>query len=172
MSKPILCFDFDGVIHSYKSGWKGPRTITDPPVPGAIEFMFEALAAGWDVVIHSSRSRYLLGTRAMRSWLRTHARTYWRDGALGPGLESVRFSRFKPPAKVTIDDRAITFAGKFPTLEALSEFKPWYNRKDHEEHAEDCIIGLGFARFLYELRKQKPASAAALRKALVLLMEE
>jgi len=30
MSKPILCLDFDGVIHSYSSGWKGADVIPDP----------------------------------------------------------------------------------------------------------------------------------------------
>jgi hypothetical protein len=34
MRKPILCLDFDGVLHSYTSGWKGAAVIPDPPVPG------------------------------------------------------------------------------------------------------------------------------------------
>ena len=36
--KTIL-LDFDGVIHSYTSGWKGAGVIPDPPVPGAIDFL-------------------------------------------------------------------------------------------------------------------------------------
>ena len=39
--KPIICLDFDGVIHSYTSGWKGAAVIPDPPVPGALEFIVE-----------------------------------------------------------------------------------------------------------------------------------
>ena len=31
--KPILCLDFDGVIHSYISGWKGADVIPDPLKP-------------------------------------------------------------------------------------------------------------------------------------------
>jgi len=42
MSKPILCLDFDGVIHSYSSGWKGADVIPDPPVPGAFDFIRRA----------------------------------------------------------------------------------------------------------------------------------
>ena len=38
-SNPIICVDFDGVIHSYKSGWRGVAVIPDPPVPGAIEWL-------------------------------------------------------------------------------------------------------------------------------------
>ena len=35
MGKKTVVFDFDGVIHSYKSGWQGSATIIpDPPVPG------------------------------------------------------------------------------------------------------------------------------------------
>ena len=32
--KKTVVFDFDGVIHSYTSGWKGATIIPDPPVEG------------------------------------------------------------------------------------------------------------------------------------------
>lgn len=126
MSKPILCLDFDGVIHSYSSGWKGPRTIPDDPVPGALLFIAEALDAGWDVVIHSSRARYFGGIWAMRSWLRLHAGNMW--DTMGPSICDVRFARWKPPALVTIDDRALTFTGEWPSNQSLKTFKPWNKR--------------------------------------------
>ena len=66
--KPILCLDFDGVIHSYTSGWQGARSIPDMPVLGALEFIVEALNH-FQVCIYSSRSRYLGGKRAMKRWL-------------------------------------------------------------------------------------------------------
>lgn len=126
LNKPILCLDFDGVVHSYTSGWKGARNIPDAPVPGALEFMMDALNDGWDVVIHSSRARYFGGISAMAGWLQKHAGLMW-DGPF-IGLTYVRFTRWKPPAVVTIDDRAITFTGKFPGLHELKAFKPW-NKK-------------------------------------------
>lgn len=36
--KPILNFDFDGVCHSYTSGWQSADTIPDDPVPGLFDF--------------------------------------------------------------------------------------------------------------------------------------
>lgn len=42
MSKPILCVDFDGVIHSYASGWTKTDTVADDPVPGAIGWLYSA----------------------------------------------------------------------------------------------------------------------------------
>ena len=62
MSKPILCLDFDGVIHSYANGWKGAHVIPDPPVPGAISFLLNALDP-FNVAIFSSRMRAIRGTR-------------------------------------------------------------------------------------------------------------
>lgn len=125
MAKPILCLDFDGVIHSYSSGWKGARRIPDPPVPGALAFMGQALVEGWDVVVHSSRARYFGGISAMRSYLKEHAGNMYYDSPAGNGLERVRFTRWKPSAVVTIDDRALTFTGTFPAIETIKAFKPW-----------------------------------------------
>lgn len=127
MGKPILCLDFDGVIHSYTSGWKGARTIPDPPVPGALDFISQAMLEGWKVVIHSSRASHVGGISAMKSWLREHAGNQW--DCMGPSLCDVEFVRMKPPAVVTIDDRALTFTGQWPSLKTIKEFKPWNKRK-------------------------------------------
>jgi hypothetical protein len=123
MSKPILCLDFDGVVHSYTSGWKGARNIPDPPVPGALNFIAEAIEEGWDVVIHSSRARHWGGIGAMRSWLMKHAGNQW--DTMGPSFCDVRFVRWKPPAVVTLDDRAVQFTGIWPSAKGLRMFKPW-----------------------------------------------
>jgi hypothetical protein len=150
--KPILCLDFDGVIHSYASGWKGPRTIPDAPVPGALEFIVTALQE-FDVQIFSSRTRYWGGRRAMRKWLihwyvelgqdwrhtpawlraviEQHGVETWRDEVqLGVKniVKRIGFPRHKPPAMVGLDDRVITFIGFWPAISDLKEFKPWNKR--------------------------------------------
>lgn len=123
--RPIVCLDFDGVVHSYTSGWKGPRTISDPPMPDALMAMEGYLDAGLDVCIHSSRSGYWGGRTAMRAWLKRHAGSMWHPSPGHAGLEDVRFPLFKPAATVTIDDRAIQFVGQFPSPAELRDFKPW-----------------------------------------------
>lgn len=148
----ILCLDFDGVLHSYTSGWKGPRTIPDPPVPGALEFIVAAQER-FHVHIFSSRSRYWFGRAAMRRWLRAHLVALGTDGLIpewwnryvcalafaDPWPDEVRFAaervvgrlKFpseKPPAHVTLDDRALTFAGTWPSLEEIESFRPWNKR--------------------------------------------
>lgn len=126
MKRPILCLDFDGVVHSYASGWQGARNIPDPPTAGAIEAIDRYLRAGFDIVIHSSRARYFGGIRAMREWLKEHAGALWYpDPAGGPGLETVRFTRWKPASLVTLDDRAMTFTGAWPDAAQIRAFKPW-----------------------------------------------
>ena len=39
-----------------------------------------------------------------------------------------RWPIFKPPAMITIDDRALNFTGEWPTIDALDSFKPWYHK--------------------------------------------
>lgn len=117
-NKPILCLDFDGVIHSYTSGWQGASVISDPPVPGAFEFIRKALDT-FEVHIYSSRSHQLGGISAMRDWFLVYG---WLDIGL------LHFPTNKPSAFITIDDRAITFTGEWPDIETLKNFKPW-NKK-------------------------------------------
>lgn len=123
--KPILCLDFDGVIHSYKSGWRGPRVIPDPPVKGAMAFIVLALGV-FDVHVYSSRSHYWFGIWAMRRWLFVEmAKHLGSISAAAKVMEQIGFPKSKPPAMVTIDDRALTFGGTWPSLESLKAFKPW-----------------------------------------------
>lgn len=122
---PILCLDFDGVIHSYESGWKGATEIPDPPVPGALEFIHEALNH-FEVHIFSSRSNHPGGIAAMKYWLYDHAEKHFKCDC--PWVTLVRWPQSKPPALITIDDRAITFTGVWPDMETLKTFQPW-NKK-------------------------------------------
>lgn len=122
--RPILCLDFDGVIHSYTSGWKGADVIPDEPVLGAIAFMRLAILV-FDVQVFSSRSNQEGGIDAMKRWL-----TEWeeREGFAPYLVEHISFPTEKPPAHVSLDDRAIQFTGKWPYLSDLLDFKPW-NKK-------------------------------------------
>jgi hypothetical protein len=125
-SLPILCLDFDGVIHSYKSGWGGAEVIPDPPVPGAIEFIVRAVEK-FRVAIFSSRTHQKLGLMAMQCYLKLQlARVLGEeDGEAERVYALIEWPREKPPAMVSIDDRAITFTGVWPAIEDLLAFKPW-----------------------------------------------
>lgn len=135
MNNPIICVDFDGVIHSYTSGWKGVAVIPDDPVPGAIKWLEDHLPVpdalgmsdeykGPIVQIYSSRSKSWFGRRAMKKWLIKHGlhHAYITDGLL-------QFPVKKPAAFLTIDDRAICFDGTFPTSQEMMSFKPWNKRE-------------------------------------------
>jgi hypothetical protein len=126
MHKPILCLDFDGVIHSYTSGWKGADVIPDPPVPGTAEFIRKALK-DFRVAIFSSRSNQPGGIDAMRAWCAKHLPGVG-ETAKHPGfLDEIEWPTEKPAAFVTIDDRALCFNGNWDNYdpEWLLGFKPW-----------------------------------------------
>ena len=125
MSKPILCLDFDGVIHSYTTKWEAAHIIPDPPVPGAIDFIVRAMV-DFRVAIYSSRSNQLGGLIAMREWMRRNFdREKYMPHEIDAVMKLIEWPTAKPPAFVTIDDRAITFDGTWPALDTLRNFKPW-----------------------------------------------
>lgn len=124
MSKPTIIIDFDGVLHSYTSGWSRADEIKDGPVPGAFDFLKEA-TKHFQVCIVSSRTCQAGGIVAMREWLERHCPDRGADARY---LAEVDFPKVKPPAIVTIDDRAICFKGVWPSIAAIKEFKPWNKR--------------------------------------------
>ncbi|WP_445677658.1 hypothetical protein [Pseudomonas putida] len=124
MNKPILCLDFDGVLHSYESGWKGADVIPDAAVPGAIEFLDRAVNE-FSVAIYSSRSGQPNGICAMQFWLKLNLYRAVEQARADEILAAIEWPTEKPPALVTIDDRAITFTGEWPSIEALKSFRPW-----------------------------------------------
>lgn len=113
--KPILCLDFDGVIHSYENGWQ-EGVIYGTLTPGFKEWVEKAKNL-FKLVIYSSRSKTLDGIVAMKKWLNLQ----------GINPDYFEFASEKPPAFLTIDDRAIQFRGNWLVLDPreLREFKPW-----------------------------------------------
>ncbi len=124
--RPTLCIDFDGVIHSYEKGWQD-GTIYGTVVPGFFEWAEQA-AKQFNLVIYSSRSSTERGTLAMGDWL-VEQHTSWRHATGGTELLDIQIAHEKPPAWLTIDDRAIHFKGDWSapelTPDAMRAFKPW-----------------------------------------------
>ena len=130
MSKPILCLDFDGVCHSYISGWKGATVIPDEYVPGLFEFLEEAKEY-FEIQIFSSRSHQSGGQEAMMDWFMDQ-RKLWRSRGNGRELVNpleIGFAKEKPPALVSLDDRCLLFDGEWPSPVMLRRFEPWYKRR-------------------------------------------
>lgn len=121
---PILCLDFDGCIHSYEHGWKGGE-IYGTMVPGFIEWA-EAAQQYFKLVIYSSRSDTKVGIDKMKLWLLANG--------FDPEKTAIEFAHKKPPAFLTIDDRAVQFRGNWMELDPrrLREFVPWMQDKSTE----------------------------------------
>ncbi len=126
----ILCLDWDGVIHSYTSGWKGATVIPDPPVVGAVEFILAAVKV-FQVAIYSSRSSEPGGIHAMK-WALGHwiIESELMDMNLVWGFVEggIMWPTSKPSAFLTIDDRAIRFEGSWPDVVELTNFRTWQGR--------------------------------------------
>jgi len=114
--------DFDGVIHSYTSGWQGDNKAIDKPVEGAIDWLKDLIKdKELKVCIYSSRSQFIDGIETMKNYLLKY-------GLTKEELSQIDFPVKKGPAFITIDDRAITFKGKFPNKDVIKNFKTWNKR--------------------------------------------
>lgn len=114
--KQTVVFDFDGVIHSYSSGWQGATVIPDAPVPG-IKEAIDAIREHYLVIVVSSRCSLPGGSEAIKEWL-----AKW-DIIVDDVMKE------KPPAFVYVDDRAICFDGDpVNLLYQIVDFVPW-NKK-------------------------------------------
>lgn len=169
MAKPILCLDFDGVIHGYDSGWKGAHVIPDAAVPGAGLFLLKAVQQ-FRVSIFSSRSRSLRGRRAMKLYVRAllwdtcmepknsdEADRAWAVTQGKPAdwrpwtaydvrdqadhiFRAVEWPWFKPAALVTIDDRAITFNGNWTDIAYAPNKIRMFKPWNKQAEAKNCEL--------------------------------
>lgn len=106
-----ICLDFDGVLHSYVSGWRGETVIQDPPIHGT-DRAVARLRERYRVVIHSARCGSPEGRAAVEAWLAQH------------GIEVDEVCEHKPPAKVYIDDRGLRFDGDWDeVMRAVDAFR-------------------------------------------------
>jgi hypothetical protein len=141
MSKPILCLDLDGVIHCYSKGWQD-GALYDEVTSGFWEWAERAWKK-FHLVVYSSRSKTTDGLRAMLEWLAERATaaglhvTPWTGDGVALRLLNAKtanliilvFAHEKPPAFLTIDDRALQFRGDWSAWwldpARLLQFQPW-----------------------------------------------
>lgn len=120
MNKTVV-FDFDGVIHSYTSGWQGVDVISDKPVKGIEKALKKIHEAGYEIAIVSTRCSDLAGKNAIVDWVNKYGLAQYID----------KIYKEKPPAIVYIDDRAICFDGKpEKLLSKIESFVPWNKKKN------------------------------------------
>ena len=114
VTRPIICLDFDGVCHKHMQEWVNIATVADGPTDGLGDWIAGASRRA-RITLFSSRFHEGRGRQAISEW--------WDLWKLPP----IEMWMHKPPALVSIDDRALTFTGNwddFP-IEKVLEFKPW-----------------------------------------------
>lgn len=106
-----ICLDFDGVIHSYQSGWQGAGVVSDPPIH-KVDVAIRRLRKDFRVVVHSARCNTEEGRTAIANWLAKHQ------------IEVDEVCEHKPPAHVYVDDRAVHFSGDWD--ETIAKVKAFH----------------------------------------------
>jgi ADP-ribose pyrophosphatase YjhB (NUDIX family) len=118
--RPIACVDLDGVVADVSGGYRGEFEV-GAPLPGAREGLATLQAAGFRVVIYTSRRQVHL----VESYLRRHDLPF--DAVNRAGPDAAPSAKLR--AELYIDDRAIPFAGSWPdAVEAALRFRPWQSQ--------------------------------------------
>lgn len=118
MSKRTIAIDFDGVVHSYESGWLGVVP-TDPPVDEARDAIAAIRAMGFEVHLFTCRAETHAGRRAIHAWLELH------------GIQVDKVTAIKPHALLYVDDRAARFNGSWKEIVELAQDvpRPWNGKR-------------------------------------------
>lgn len=108
-TSPVIAIDFDAVIHDYN----GDPKKMGPPIPGALAGIKALIAHGAKLVIFSVRS-----TDQIISWLKKY------------NFPKLEVTNKKPIAKVYLDDRGITFKGRWTNklVNQLLSFSPYWEK--------------------------------------------
>jgi hypothetical protein len=131
LSKRFFAWTFDGCVHAYRNGWQDGK-IYDVIVPGFLEWASDAFKH-FRLVIYSSRSRDPELRAAMMIWMENQIADWAlaKHKVVNFGFE---YADEKPPAWLTIDDRAVRFDGSWMdqslSPENLLAFKPWMESDD------------------------------------------
>lgn len=155
-----IAVDFDGVLHSYVSGWQ-KGVLQDPPLgpehstelhkaESAFDWLRGILQTDVTVIIYTCRTNgtgpgdltggplhlRLAMLKTIKEWFAAH----------GLEEEYIRKLEFaldiKPHADLYLDDRAWQFNGRFPTYEEIESFKPWQKRDENSLSTEDRLRGM------------------------------
>lgn len=119
--KKVLAIDLDGTLLQY-DGWKGDAHYGEP-IAGMKEVLERVRAAGWTIVIWTTRS----GDGAIRAHLAKHhiPFDYLNKNPHGPPSDSPKVF-----ADVYLDDRALRFEGSTDGLaEKILNAEPWFEKK-------------------------------------------
>ena len=92
-----ICFDFDGVIHSFVKPWEGDKVIPDKPTAGCKDALNRIKALGATIYVHSARCHCQEGRNAIAEYMAKY------------GLVFDEVVEHKPVADIYVDDRAVLF---------------------------------------------------------------
>jgi len=140
-----IAIDFDGVLHSYTSGWTG-QVPYDPPVDGAQQAMAKLLEQDHKLVVFTCRINATekddLNSwqvhNVLRQWFRANGfpSEFWDDDKHGSAVfttsDLVEITGTKPHADIYIDDRGMRFEGHWNDvlhdLQVETETTPWHKQ--------------------------------------------
>lgn len=114
-----VAIDFDGVLHPYTKGWTGSVPDDEGPIPGAAATLIALRAAGYKIIVFSTRADHHEGLVGIQEWLNKWDLFMFVS----------RVTHEKPPAVAYIDDRAVSFTGDWEHV--LSEVERLANGRAH-----------------------------------------
>lgn len=129
MSNKTICFDFDGVIHKYRQGYKD-GSIYDKPNLQVIETMKKLLTSGYSVCICSTRDPFQICDWWNNNNFGIIARPIPLETKFWTSKDIIGVTNRKPIASVYIDDRGLCFNGNTESLyKQITEFKTYQEKE-------------------------------------------